>query len=132
MLIAFSLYKKPRVSAILFGIAGISLILLGPFVMDPAGTQLADMTVHGIIHSILAVIVFLLMPIMPFVMLRSLKPKCRLWTTSAVFGLIILTADIVFAVTLTAPFAGLTQKLVFTPFMIWAVIIGFASHRRII
>jgi hypothetical membrane protein len=126
---------------ILLGIIGAGLLLSGPFVMDPAGTPPAAMTWHGLIHGILGAIVFVLMPIVCFVYLKRFghDPRWRgLWTATLVLGTITAVADLVFTlatkmpplVTLTAPRAGLPQRLVLIPFMVWVAAFASGLLRR--
>jgi len=122
-----------RAGPILLGSIGAGLLLSGPLVMDPAGTPPGAMTWHGLVHGILGAIVFVLMPIACFVYLRRFARDARwrgLWPVTLILGTITAVADVVFTlatkvpalVTLTAPWAGLLQRLVLVPFMVWIAV----------
>lgn len=130
-----------RAGPILLGTIGIGLLLSGPFVMDPAGTPSAMLSWHGLIHGVLGGIVFVLMPIVCFVYLKRFRrdPRWRsLWPATLVLGTITAVADLVFTVatklpglvTLTAPWAGLLQRLVLIPFMAWVIVFADGLLRR--
>ncbi|MGC3995712.1 MAG: DUF998 domain-containing protein [Propionicimonas sp.] len=130
-----------RAGPVLVGIIGACLLLSGPFVMDPAGTPTGAMTTHGLVHGILGAIVFLLMPVVPFVLLRRLgrEPTLHgLWWPTLVLGVFIAVADVVFTVATkvptlaaaTAPWAGLLQRLVLVPFMAWVLLLATGLLRR--
>ena len=130
-----------RAGPILLGSIGAGLLLSGPFVMDAAGTPAAAMTWHGLVHGILGAIVFVLMPIVCFVYLRRFARDASwrgLWPVTLVLGAITAVADVVFTlatkvpalVTLTAPWAGLLQRLVIIPFMVWVAVFANGLLRR--
>ena len=128
--------RASRAGPLLLGILGAGYLLSGPFVMDPPGTPPDAMSWHGLAHGILGAIVFVLMPIVPFVYLRRFAgtPGWRwLWLPTLVLGTITAVADIVFSVAtkvpdlmaVASPWAGLLQRLVIIPFMVWVAV--FAS-----
>lgn len=114
----------------------------GPFVMDPSGTPINQVSVHGTIHGILGAIAFMLMPISIFVFLRRFRsdPKwmaLRGWSLGlgslSAAGLVVLSV-----VTKSAPlqgsFAGwfgLIQRTLIIPFMAWVFVFAFAWMQRI-
>lgn len=127
--------RAGRVGAVLLGIIGACLLASGPFVMDPAGTSPAAQTPHGLVHGILGGVVFLLMPVVPFVLAGPLRPPAApRWAWWAMLGLGAVTAiaDAVFIavtkspnlVTATEPFGGLIQRTVLIPFMAWCVVLA--------
>ncbi len=59
--IAFRKENRSQTGPVLLGIVSAGMFLSGPFVMDPMGTPPAQASVHGLVHSILGGIVFLLM-----------------------------------------------------------------------
>jgi len=135
---AFWERRAGRIGTILLGIIGLCLFVSGPCVMDPVGTAASATTWHGYTHNILGAIVFLLMPIVPFVLLGRLKPQRRAWIATLILGIIIVAADVVFIAiskspdlaVVTEPFGGLVQRLVLIPFMVWCVVLGLALYRR--
>ena len=130
--------RAGRAGAIMLGIIGLALLLSGPFVMDAAGTPLSGESWHGLIHGILGGIVFLLMPVVPFVLFGQLRSQCSAWWLTLVLAVIITMADLVFiAVTkspdlaaATAPWAGLIQRSVLLPFMAWCVVLGLSLRAK--
>lgn len=135
---AFRSRAAGRTGAILLGVIGLCLLLSGPFVMDAAGTPLDGSTWHGLTHGVLGGIVFLLMPVVPWVLLGRLRTQRWAWTLTLILAIVTTTADVVFiAVTKspdllasTEPFGGLIQRCVLTPFMAWCVVLAFALSRR--
>ncbi len=130
-----------RAGPILLTSIGTGLLLSGPFVMDPAGTPPAAMTWHGLIHGVLGGIVFVLMPVVCFVHLKRFGRDPRwqgLWRATLVLGTLTAVADLVFTVatkvpalvTVSAPWAGLLQRLVLIPFMAWVVVFASGLLRR--
>lgn len=130
-----------RAGPILLGSIGAGLLLSGPFMMDPAGTPSAALSWHGLIHGVLGGIVFVLMPVVCFVYLTRFgsDPHWRgLRTATVVLGTITAVADVVFTlatkvpglVTLTSPWAGLLQRLVLIPFMVWVTVFADGLLRR--
>jgi hypothetical membrane protein len=130
-----------RAGPLLLRIVGVGYLLSGPFVMDPPGTPPDAMSWHGLAHGILGAIVFVLMPVVIFVFLRrfAVTPGWRwLWLPTLVLGTITAVADIVFSVmtkvpdliAVASPWAGLLQRLVIIPFMVWVVIFASGLLRR--
>lgn len=130
-----------RAGPILLGSIGTGLLLSGPFVMDPAGTPPAAMSWHGLTHGVLGGIVFVLMPIVCFVFLKRFgrDPGRRgLWMATLVLGTITAVADVVFTLAtkvpallvVTPPWAGLLQRLVLIPFMVWIAVSASGQLRR--
>ena len=137
---AYGSSRGGRVASILLAIIGLGLLLSGPFTMDPAGTPLDGESWHGLTHGILGGIVFLLMPVVPFVLLRQLRVPRWSWWLTLILATVTAIADLVFvAVTkspdlaaATTPWAGLIQRSVLIPFMLWCVVLGItlASRQR--
>jgi hypothetical protein len=65
--------KASRSGPILLTIIAILFLVSGPLLMDPTGTPLNQVTVHGTIHGLAGGIIFLLMPISCFVFLRRFR-----------------------------------------------------------
>jgi hypothetical protein len=133
--------KTSRVGPILLTIMAISFLVSGPFVMDPAGTPLGQMSLHGTLHVIFGGIVFSLMPVSCFVFLRRFREDSKWqslqrWTLVA--GVIIAAAVIFRAVTTRLPAAqtvfnewlGLIQRAAIVPYMIWLFTFALELHRR--
>ena len=139
--IAFRKEKRPQPGPVLLGIVSAGMFLSGPFVMDPMGTLPAQATAHGLVHSILGGIVFLLMPVSVLVCYRRLCTEPR-WQT---FGKWTLITGILLALTLTiftcatkipalqivcCPWFGLLQRFVLIPFMFWVFTFAVALYRK--
>ena len=134
--------KASRGGVTLLTIIAACYFLSGPFVMDPDGTPLSQVTIHGTVHGILGAIAFLLMPISCFVYLRrfSTDPQwhaLRGWTL--VLGTVSAAALVVLTITTKFPqfqntFAewdGLIQRTLIIPFMIWVFIFALELRRQI-
>lgn len=130
-----------RAGPVLFAVIALGLLLSGPFVMDPVGTPRDAMSLHGLVHGILGGVVFLLMPVVPFVYLRRLGREpglAWLWWPTLLLGAFIAVADIVFTVATKVPslvvasaaWAGLLQRLVLVPFLAWVALLAIGLLRR--
>jgi hypothetical protein len=131
-----------RAAPILLGIIGLSLIGSGPFVMDPAGTQFPQMSLHGQVHQLLGALVFSLGPASAFVLFRRFRgePGWRRvagWTFAA--G-IVMTAAVVLLKLATLPppaspnaltaWVGLIQRVAIVALMSWVASVGVRMLRR--
>jgi hypothetical protein len=133
--------KTLRGGLILLTIIASCYLISGPFVMDPTGTPLNQVTIHGTVHGIAGAIVFLLMPISCFVFLRRFRvdPKWQFlqWWTLALgiisaAGVVLLTISTKFPATQNVfkDWLGLIQRTAIVPFMIWIFIFAWGIHRR--
>lgn len=133
--------KASRWGLILLTVISICYFFSGPFVMDPAGTPLAEATFHGTLHGILGALAFVLMPIVIFVFLRRFRsdPKwhfLQVWTL--VLGLICAGVDLYFSIiskvpdllTMQSPWIGLIQRGVIMPFMLWLFVFALGMVRN--
>ena len=109
--------------------------------MDPTGTPLNQVTVHGTIHGLAGGIIFTLMPICCFVFLRRFRvdpnwQPLQWWTL--VLGMIVAAAVIMLTITSKPPaveiifkdWLGLIQRTIIVPFMLWTFLFGLRLHRR--
>lgn len=138
---AFPTGKASRGGLIILTILALCFFFSGLFVMDPAGTPLAQSTVHGLIHGILGAIAFLLMPACIFVYLRRFNSDpawspMRGWTLLlgivSAAGLVLLTAASKFPQLQStfAPWLGLIQRTLIIPFMLWIFIFTLHLARK--
>jgi hypothetical protein len=139
-------FKKSNVSQIgpiLLTIFAICLFLSGPFVMDPFGTPPQAMTIHGVVHSILGGIAFLIMPISCFVFLRvfrqnSIWNSFAPWTLlmsillSATLALFIFATKLPYGKNIFHSWFGLLQRMVLIPYMLWLFTFARAFYRRVL
>ena len=122
--------RGPRAGRILLTVVGGLFLISGPFVMDPTGTPVSQMTVHGTIHGLAGGFVFLLMPVIIFVYLGRFRrdPNWRgfyVWTL--VLGIVEAGGVLFFtavskapaAAAAFAPWMGLIQRCALIPFMFW-------------
>jgi hypothetical protein len=139
--IEFPSGKASRGGLILLTIIAICYFLSGPFVMDPTGTPLNQVTFHGTLHGIFGAIVFLLMPSSCFVYLRRFRAdpnwqSLQWWTlalgTISAVGVVLLTLSTKFPdlQSVFAGWTGLIQRTAIVPFMIWIFIFALGLHRR--
>jgi hypothetical protein len=132
--------KASRGGPILLAIIASGYLASGPFVMDPTGTPLNQISIHGTLHGILGGIVFLLMPISCFVFLRRFRvaPKWHSlqgWTLG--LGTIIALAVVLLTISTKLPavqnvfieWIGLIQRAAIVPFMIWVFIFALELRR---
>jgi len=103
--------------------------------MDPTGTPLNQITLHGTLHGIFGAIVFSLMPITCFVYLRRFSEDSEWqsfqgWTLGA--GIIISAAVLLMTIAIKLPgtlpildeWIGLIQRAAIVPFMIWLLVLA--------
>jgi hypothetical protein len=134
--------KASRGGPILLAIISILFIVSGPLVMDPTGTPLDQITVHGTLHGLAGGIVFTLMPITCFVFLRRFRedPNWRSlqwWTL--VLGIIIAAAVVLLTVASKSPglqnlftnWLGLIQRTIIIPWMFWVFVFALWLRRSV-
>jgi hypothetical membrane protein len=137
----FETGKASRGGPILLTIIAILFVVSGPFVMDPMGTPLDQVTVHGTIHGLAGGIIFTLMPIICFVFLRRFRadPAWRplsAWTL--VLGIVVAAAVLMLTATSKSPalqsafsaWQGLIQRTIVVPFMLWIFLFSLRLSRR--
>lgn len=140
--VRFPAGKTPRAAIVLLIIIAALILLSGPFVMDPAGTLQDRMTLHGTVHGIFGGLVFVLMPISIFTLLRSFRadPKWHnLYGWTLAIGIFDALAVLVFTiaskapslVSIFSPWIGLIQRTALIPFMIWLFIFAITVLKRI-
>jgi hypothetical protein len=133
--------KASRGGLVLLTIIAVCYFISGPFVMDPTGTPLNQVTLHGTIHGLAGAVVFILMPISCFVYLRRFRtdPKwqsLQWWTlvlgTISAAGCILLTLFTKFPAlqNMLSDWLGLIQRTAIVPFMLWAFIFALGLLRR--
>ncbi len=135
--------KASRGGPILLAIMSILFIVSGPFVMDPMGTRLDQVTVHGTIHGLAGGIIFILMPISCFVFLRRFRvdpdwQPFQGWTL--VLGIVIAAAVILLTITSKSPnlqntvqdWLGLIQRMIIIPFMLWLFLFAVRIHSHVV
>jgi len=135
--------KASRGGLILLTILACCYLASGPFVTDPMGTPLNQVSIHGTIHGIFGAIVFLCMPISIFVYLGRFRidPKWQSlqgWTlllgTISAAGVLLLTISTKFPDLqyFFKDWVGLIQRTAIVPFMLWLFIfaVGFLRRRK--
>jgi hypothetical protein len=138
----FETGKASRAGLILLTIIAVFYFISGPFVMDPTGTPLNQVTIHGTIHGIAGAIVFILMPTSCFVYLRRFRadPKwqsLQWWTL--VLGIISAAGSVFLTLFTKFPalqnvmidWLGLIQRTSIVPFMLWIFIFAIKLLRQI-
>jgi hypothetical protein len=138
----FQKEKASRGGPILLGIIAILFVVSGPLVMDPSGTPLDQVTVHGTIHGLAGGIIFILLPISCFVFLRRFRADHEWqglrWPT-LVLGVIIASAVALLTITSKAPnlqnvfkdWLGLIHRTIIVPYMFWLFMFALGLRRRI-
>ncbi|MEZ4673188.1 MAG: DUF998 domain-containing protein [Caldilineaceae bacterium] len=133
--------KAPRGGIIALLILALLFFLSGLFVMDPAGTPTAQLSVHGLIHGLAGGIVFLLMPITIFLFLRHMWAD-RAWASIRIWTCLLFLVEalgvIVFTYVSKLPveknlylgWLGLLQRVALIPFMVWLCLFGVAQLKR--
>jgi hypothetical protein len=135
--------KASKAGSIILAIIAFSYLVSGPFVMDPASTAPAQMSLHGKLHQFFGSIVFTLMPVSCFVFFRRFRADPRWqsfqwWTLAA--GIYLVAALVFFSAGPTRPpaapnqfnpFIGLIQRSEIIPFQIWLFAFALNVYRRI-
>jgi hypothetical protein len=132
--------RAARNGLILLTIVAFCYLFSGPFVMDPTGTPLNQVTIHGTIHGILGAIAFMLMPISCFVYLRvfSQDPNwhsLRGWTltlgsiSAAALALLTIASKFPQMQNIFVDWLGLIQRALIVPFMIWIFLFALRLHQ---
>lgn len=137
----FQTGKASRWGIIAFYVISGLVFILGPFIMDPAGTPVDQMSVPGLIHELSGGILFLLMPIIIFIFLRRFISdekwgSLRWWTL--ILGVVEALGVFVFIYAYKIPagqstlgqFLGLFQRIAVIPFMVWVSIFGIKLLRN--
>jgi hypothetical protein len=133
--------KASRGGIITLYVLSLLFFISGPFVMDPADTPAAQLSVHGIIHGLSGGIVFLLMPIIIFIFLRRIWADkeweiIRIWTLTLfiveALGMMAFTyvSKIPAEKSIYVSWLGLFQRVALIPFMLWLFIFGVALLKR--
>jgi hypothetical protein len=134
--------KASRAGPILLAIIGVSFLVSGIFVMDPAATPRDQMSWHGKLHGLFGALVFSLSPASCFVFLRRFRedPAWRplqRWTLAA--GLISAASVVVMSVAPTRPPAapnafnewnGVLQRTVLVAYLSWQLAFALGLRRR--
>ncbi len=133
--------KASKAGPILLTIIGISFLVSGPLVTDPAATPPDQMTLHGILHGIFGAFVFSLSPVSCFVFWRRFRedPGWRPlqgWTLAA--GIVTTAAVILLSASTKmpgipnafTPWNGLIQRTVIIPYLTWIFIFAFALRKH--
>jgi hypothetical protein len=107
----FKTGKASRFGPLLMTLIALGFFISGPAVMDPTTTLPADMTVHGLVHSLTGALVFLFMPISAFVFYRRFREDAQ-WKPLASWTLIAAILMVVFVVVLrvASPPAGMASN----------------------
>lgn len=129
--------KASKAGPIVLAIIGLSLLVSGPLVMDPASTPHDLMTEHSRLHWFFGSLVFSLSPASCWIFLRRFwkDPKWqsfRWWTLG--IAVIMTAALVVFSVGPTRPPAppnsfnqwnGLLQRAILIPYLLWIFTFAF-------
>jgi hypothetical membrane protein len=136
--------KASRAGPILLGVFAIGILASGPFVMDPVGTPVASMSLHGLVHQLIGAVVFTLMPTTCIVFVRRFRPDRAMhamlaWTVTAA---IVSAAAIVLQKVAQlgrlpprppnalTPLAGLLQRTSLVTFLAWLCTVALALYRK--
>jgi hypothetical protein len=132
--------KASKAGPVLLTIIGISFLVSGPLVTDPAATPRDQMSLHGTLHGIFGALVFSLSPISCFVFWRRFRQDPQWqhlqgWTLAA--GIITTVVVILLSASTKNPVTpnaftewnGLIQRMVIIPYLIWIFTFAFALRR---
>jgi len=133
--------KASKAGPVLLTIIGISFLVSGPLVTDPAATPRDQMSLHGTLHGIFGALVFSLSPISCFVFWSRFRQDPQWqhlqgWTLAA--GIITTVAVILLSASTKNPVTpnaftewnGLIQRMVIIPYLIWIFTFAVALRRR--
>jgi hypothetical protein len=132
--------RSARAGPILLTIIAVSIFASGPLVMDPAGTPLSEMSLHGALHQGFGAVVFSLMPVSCFVFWRRFRAdpgwrSFRSWTLAA--GIVIVAAVLGLKIAQRPPtkaldalggLVGLFQRTALVTYAMW--VFAFALRQR--
>ena len=125
----------------LIKIIGFSLLISGPFVMEPTSTPLNQLSFHGLVHSIFGAVVFTLIPITCFVFFRYFSKNSK-WHNFKWITLMTAMITTIFVILLTAltknpslantygNWQGFVQRGVIIPFMFWLPIFALKLYNK--
>ena len=134
--------RRARAGPVLLAIIAVSILVSGPFVMDPAGTPPARMSLHGWIHQLFGAVVFSLMPVSCFVFWRRFRAdpgwrSFQSWTlaagiliTAAVLGLKVAQRPPTDGLDALGGLVGLFQRTALVTYLIWVFAFALGLHRR--
>lgn len=138
----FNAGRASKAGPILLTIVGFSLLLSGPFVMDPASTPRDVMSLRSRLHWGFGALVFSLSPVSCFVFWNRFRqdPKWQslAWWTLAV-AVITSAAVILMSIGPTRPpappnawneWSGLIQRAVLIPYFAWLFAFAMSLYRR--
>lgn len=139
--IEFPYGPASKAGPLLLAIIAGSLLLSGPFVMDPGMAPPGGVTLHGTLHGIFGALVFSLMPINCLVFLRRFREDrqwrpFQAWTLAA--GMISATAVTLLTIATKVPAAahafiawrGLIQRAALIPYMCWLFVFALRLRKR--
>jgi len=123
-----------RIGPALLAAIGFGCLLVGPFVMDAAGTPRNMATTHGWVHHIASRIVLLLMPVSCFALVRSrAKWRSVAWCTIAAGTTVAIAVALLAIATMVpsaqstfAPWSGLLERTTVVLWMAWLFLFALA------
>ncbi len=130
----YKLKRKERVA--LIPLIGLCYILLGLFVMDPVATLPGQESFSGRAHSILAIIVFTLMPAHCLIFAKQVGRVFRQWSALAgvvvaLTALLILLANQIPALwSVLGQWIGLIQRVSIITYMLWLFSFAVTISRK--
>jgi hypothetical protein len=130
--------RASRAGPLLLAIVGFSLLVSGPFVMDPTSTPREQWSWHGTLHQLFGALVFSIAPVSCIVFWRRFRndPTWRSfqgWTLAA--GVIVAVSVVLLKVgelppNPFSPWVGLIQRVALVTYLGWVFTFALALRAR--
>jgi hypothetical membrane protein len=117
-----------RVATAAVGLIGAAFVVAGVCVTDPARLVSGAHTWHGVVHALMAVVIFFIAtPIAGLAMARRLSHQRRLARYSALTA--VGTPALLVATFSSGSLLGLTERIVIAVVLAWLTTLAFQLHR---
>ena len=150
LLVLFSLNCTPqssrrgfaRVGFLLLTIVGVAIFSSGLFAMDPAQTPFNELSWHGILHLVCALIVFSLLPVSCLVFFFAFYRESdwkamRRWSAISLITILVTILSVYIPPSVIpseirsyGPWPGILNRVLVGAWLLWQFTFALALHRR--